>query len=486
MKINYLQIEDWFILKGFKIRFDKKISVIIGENGSGKSSVLEVIALIFGHLYKYFVENKLNDDFIEGYTIDYNIKVDGRDYNVVIQSLLYQPKNEDEGVFKHVLLIDGKEYTKKEADKSFKDLGGFKAFLPNSIVLYYAGISTHIINLSNHFDKKYKDKIIKNNSLYTITPYKLPEERLFFFSRKQHLATILICAVISNNEILRNIVQKIGLNKNDIEIRFIIKKPTWAKNSDSFMFWGAAEGAIKEFLDVLSGNSYKSNYSENNVILDYVSDISIIDMLDSFIVENKELLFFKMLDILIIDDLLEGIDISWKNESGKKIEIDRLSEGEKQMILTSGLIALWSTENCLILLDEPDTFLHPKWQVEFIPRLSEILTDNQVIVTTHSPLLISSMKEGDVISMNKGKTSNFALPTYGKDSNTILLQAMNSLTRVKDIDDKFVFLEKLIFENRLEEANNTLSYLKDLLNDDSNPSLIRLSSIIKRKQIIGK
>lgn len=485
MKINYLQIEDWCILKDFEIHFDKKISVLIGENGSGKSSVLEAIALIFGHLYKYFVENKINDDFIEGYSIDYNITVNGVEHNIVINSISYQPQNEDDGVFKHLLLIDDEEYTRKDADKKFKDLGGFKAFLPNSIVLYYAGLSTHISDLCRHFDEKYRMQLTKGGNNYSLD--NLPKERPFFFCDLKHLSNILLCLMISDKAGLDEIPNKLNIDPLSVYILIELKEPSW-KKSGIENFWGASDGAIKDFLSELNKYAYKTDFNadKKKIVFHYVGILNLKDMLSNLNVENKEILLFRMLDIILFNDLLFNISLKWKNSEGNVIEIDRLSEGEKQLILTSGLASLWSVENSLLLLDEPDTFLHPKWQVDFIPRLTEIITDNQAIVTTHSPLLISSMKEGDVISMKKGKASYFTLPTYGKDSNTILLQAMDSLTRVKEIDDKFIILENLISENKLEEAKSFLDDLKDLLNDDSNPNLIRFSSIIKRKLITGK
>lgn len=485
MKINYLQINNWCILKDFKIHFDKKISVLIGENGSGKSSVLESIALIFGHLYKYFVENKLNDDFIEGYTLDYNIIVNNIEHNVVINSVSYQSSNEDDGVFKHLLTIDGEDYTRKEANKRFKDIGGFKAFLPNSIVLYYAGLTTNILDLCSHFDEKYRMQLTKQGNNYSLE--NLPKERLFFYCDLKHLSNVLLCLLISEIDGVDEIPQKLGIDPLSVNISIELKEPSW-KKSGIEDFWGASDGAIRDFLIKLNNCAYKTDFDTENkkIVFNYIGIIDIKEMLNTITSERAEMLLFRMLDIIMFNELLDNISLKWKNDFNDEIEIGRLSEGEKQLILTSGLASLWSVDNSLLLLDEPDTFLHPTWQVELIPRLTQTVADNQVIVATHSPLLISSMKDGDVISMKKGKVSYFGLPTYGKDSNTILLQAMNSVTRVKEIEDKFDVLEKLISENKLLEAKSSLDSLKELLNDESNPSLIRLSSIIKRKEIIGR
>ena len=49
MKINYLYIDNHKLLKEFSIDFEKDISILIGINGSGKSTILESIAQIFSN-----------------------------------------------------------------------------------------------------------------------------------------------------------------------------------------------------------------------------------------------------------------------------------------------------------------------------------------------------------------------------------------------------------------------------------------------------
>ena len=50
-------------------------------------------------------------------------------------------------------------------------------------------------------------------------------------------------------------------------------------------------------------------------------------------------------------------------------------------------------ESAVVLVDEIDLHLHPKWQREIISYVSEIFKNVQFIVTTHSPLIIQSMQE---------------------------------------------------------------------------------------------
>ena len=70
MRLKSLHIEDYGILQNFDIDFQNNLSVLIGENGSGKSSIIECRAYIFGHLHTYFVLGDKTAEFIDGYRLD--------------------------------------------------------------------------------------------------------------------------------------------------------------------------------------------------------------------------------------------------------------------------------------------------------------------------------------------------------------------------------------------------------------------------------
>ena len=68
MKLNSLYIDDYKLLKNFSIKFSKDVSIIIGINGSGKSSILETIAQIFS-------DAVLNQKSKFGFKIDYELSI---------------------------------------------------------------------------------------------------------------------------------------------------------------------------------------------------------------------------------------------------------------------------------------------------------------------------------------------------------------------------------------------------------------------------
>lgn len=77
-----------------------------------------------------------------------------------------------------------------------------------------------------------------------------------------------------------------------------------------------------------------------------------------------------------------------------------LSSGEYHMLVTVLGLGFSLQHGSIVLVDEPENSLHPQWQVEFMKTLFEMcmfMRDGHIIVSTHSPLIVSSAKEGSTI-----------------------------------------------------------------------------------------
>lgn len=55
----------------------------------------------------------------------------------------------------------------------------------------------------------------------------------------------------------------------------------------------------------------------------------------------------------------------------------------------------------LVLIDEIDAHMHPEWQRQLIPKIRELFPNLQVIATTHSPLLVPSLKNNEIIRLRR-------------------------------------------------------------------------------------
>jgi restriction system-associated AAA family ATPase len=101
-----------------------------------------------------------------------------------------------------------------------------------------------------------------------------------------------------------------------------------------------------------------------------------------------------------------------------------LSDGEHQLLHSLGLCLLFRNTNSLFLLDEPETHFNPDWRANFITRLRECLPDagggvgQEMLITTHSPFLISDSKPDKVLVFAKDKASG-AVSISHPDYNTL-------------------------------------------------------------------
>ena len=151
------------------------------------------------------------------------------------------------------------------------------------------------------------------------------------------------------------------------------------------------------------------------------------------------------LDTLLCDNLLESIDITWN----KNFSVEKLSEGEKQMILSVGLSLVLNQKNLLFLLDEPDVSLHPKWQQDFIANFTQGLNqDSMAVITTHSPSLTTDLSNHNLSLIRKGKIVTKSFKYYGKKIDDILYDYFGlESTRNKDVAKKIELLWTMIQNN---------------------------------------
>ena len=405
-ELKYLYVKDWFMLKNFEINFDQKVNVLIGENGSGKSSVIESLALIFGHLYSYFIDEEKKNAPVSGYIVHFKSQdsESGIWHNVVIN-------NNTETVhssFNPLITIDD------EVIHLTKNADIVKRILPLRIGLYYAGITDRLQKISRNFEEKYITKIKQDKST-NLSPLKLPTPAPFMYIKDEHLSIMLLSLLISDCDENKNFIKEslfIDINSTDIE--FIFKKPEWHKGN-STEIWGA-EGVARLFIILLTG--YGDDKEINKDFIKIKHELSYVRDEFNRVFETKiEEKTFEVFDYLLFNDLLDCIKITWKNPKGEVVELNRLSEGEKQFIITKSLSRLWKNQKGFLLLDEPDTFLHPKWQQNFINTLLNKST--QAIVSTHSPNIVSALNKNELKIITHGKIVENCFNPYGKNVDEI-------------------------------------------------------------------
>ncbi|MEA3544531.1 MAG: AAA family ATPase [Thermodesulfobacteriota bacterium] len=164
------------------------------------------------------------------------------------------------------------------------------------------------------------------------------------------------------------------------------------------------------------------------------------------------------------------------DKAGETLDVAQLSQGEKSLMALVGDIARRlammnpALENPLhgdgvILIDEVDLHLHPKWQRSVIARLVQTFPNCQFVLTTHSPLVISDSKEVLCYLLDDGELTVMD-DLYGLDANQVLLKVMDTDIRNAEINSKISDLLEKVQDGKLSEAQSLLQELgKDLPED---------------------
>ena len=142
-----------------------------------------------------------------------------------------------------------------------------------------------------------------------------------------------------------------------------------------------------------------------------------------------------------------------------------------------------------VIIDEIDEHLHPALQVRVLKALQMTFSKIQFIVSTHSPLVISSVEnrpENVVYKLeyDDGVYSHREINAYGLDSNLILEEKVGVLSRIPEINSKFKSALDYISKRNLDSAKREIDELEKLT-DPNQPELVKLRAILNRIEAIG-
>ncbi len=315
---------------------------------------------------------------------------------------------------------------------------------------------------------------------------------------------------------------KFKIKKNDF-LPFAILPETEIEKYFSVLYFVASSFELRnnsthvnsnDFLDFFSKNkkqSYERNgivrlvdiFSHKNEIEGYLvssimsavlgnRDITSKDAIDSSIEDINKILGGIKLNTKLVDLTSEKTIFESPNE--KKISIDDLSSGEKQLYYRAAFLSKLKIKNSLILVDEPETSLHPTWQREIIKLYQNAGENNQVILATHSPHIIASVnpknlfvlsfddKESKVKVTNMEKTQKYS---KGVEPNRILSEIMGYKLRDEDTQNRIDDITMLFRQSpiNIKEIEEKIEFLaSDLgLHDPAIMGFNNRLLLIKRK-----
>ena len=330
------------------------VAAFIGDNASGKSNLLEALSAIFKNIY---LEEKDEFDYFLEYTTFSNT-------NVKITS-------NSKG---RIYAVNG------------NPVHDIKEHLPKRVVAIYSGEEDRL--WQNYYAPVYLDyveSIAKNNNL---------EYPRMFLLNKFYWHIILLSLLMSDAEDVKEfILNKLGITKvNNIKFKFYKTRYENYKNNPALSLIRRLDNkenyTLKEFKEAVSGDFNASDYSSNDFFVGH----NPTDIFQALYVS------FTPKDHKIIDE----IEITFNDN----LKLSALSEGQKKLLLIKAALEFASSEDTLVLLDEPDAHIHIGNKHEVVKVFDPYKDTRQIILTTHSPTLTQSLNDDNVFMLTKGELIN--------------------------------------------------------------------------------
>lgn len=177
---------------------------------------------------------------------------------------------------------------------------------------------------------------------------------------------------------------------------------------------------------------------------------------------------YHILQILKELNLIRELDIKVYKKGGTEFNFNEASSGEANILSTLIALIPLIQDNSLILIDEPEISLHPFWQSQYIALINNIFSSFNgchIIIASHSHFLVTDLlpEKSSVISLknHKGiiKSELLDEPTYGWSAEEILYSVFN----VKTVRNHFLESDLVDLLGMISDGSSDFNKIKSLL-----------------------
>ena len=463
MQLQHLAIPNFRNLRNAAIEFSVQLSpmpgesgesepkairshALIGQNGTGKSNLIEALITIFRDV-------DLDRDAGLDYTLEYEIR--GRIVRIQADSAKQK---------RPYVWVDGKAESQGYLLRN-------RELLPSHIFAYYSGRNERIESLFQEHQRRFNqrqeitaEEVLPEHLLTNFTASEADiraledakrrregqlkqsgDDRLrrLFYCRGGHSQLVLLACLLSDDPIFQKVLNNLHIESLESAL-FVLKEPHRLRekrrgnkfnenelNEGDPRFWYARGNVVSEFLDKLWQVSWAPIEQKTTKQIDFRGRTEEQRQLYLFVPSQAKLKqlgemvggtdsFFRYAEGAYIGDLIDEVRITVKkrDEHGGKVSFTQLSEGELQMLTVLGLMRITREDHCLFLLDEPDTHLNPIWKLRYFDDIENVLGpassgsygegtfgeggygasagQSQILITTHDPMMVGSLRREQV------------------------------------------------------------------------------------------
>ena len=417
MHINNISITNFKKIKHMELTLEKGFNLIIGDNSSGKTSILEAISVALG-------------GFLAGIdnisTIHFN-KDEIRRINTWIGDGSYNTKFQTPIIVECNLALNNQEFQfarKKNSANSSRTTIEPREICKTAASLANDDFSVLPVISYQSAARMWSQKRDKWNNPFQDD-----------FSRVVGYTDCLDES--SNTKMLTNWFKK-------------MEQVSWQMNK-KISEYESAKLAVARFI------SYMTDCSEVCVFYDKRSE-ELMCRIDSEVLP------------------LRFLSAGYRSMIGMVLDI-----ACRMAILNPNLLNETYKTDGVVLIDELDLHLHPKWQWRIIEALQKTFPNVQFIATTHSSIILSSFKGKNIIYINENDVE-YRSPAYGYQVNDILGILQDSNARVPSVQSAFTEFYKAIENNDISMAEQILNNLKEQLHEDD-PDIVGAQTTLELEKI---
>ncbi|HHH37891.1 MAG TPA: hypothetical protein ENK77_04680 [Epsilonproteobacteria bacterium] len=429
--LHSIEIKNYKKYTSLPLEFEKNFMLIIGENGSGKTSVLDAIATLLG-----------------GYL------------------------------------------------QAFKDI---KADETHSI--YKPDVRVDIFDIDENISVKY------NTPVELMGKFSINKELVDVFRTKENITSSRIKLPSEDNRKLKEIVSV--LEKEDNLIYPILSYHgtgrLWEQENKRTAKMDKLS-RLDGYKDCLNAKSNYRNFKAwfeklERHAFNIRKEIPILEVVRNVVIQMISILDNKEVELFIYRE--SDFEIRYKDES-KRERVSNLSDGYRNMIGIVSDIAyrmailnpqlrdeVIEKTSGVVLIDELDLHLHPKWQREIVKILTTLFPKVQFIATSHSPFIIQTQTSKSIIKLDQSNealdvnATELSIEDIAEDIQQIATPQMSSrkIEMFKVANEYFDKLERLekgdISQEEIDSIKNRLDEVSAIYDDN-----MAYVAFLERKRLI--
>jgi len=476
LKLESLRLHQFRRIQYIDIDFHPHLTVIIGNNGVGKTSVADAIAKSFS-----WFNNNLERDTSGRPVTEHDINVNAKDYCEIVTRINIGTKTSFDVVLART--VAGSINTKSSELSNIKSAAQiYRHFSLNDEIilplLAFYSVERSSFDLSYSFSENAVADLPDNR-------YKSLDDALEGSGKLSKFSQRYV-------ELSNTAHGSDPLTINKIKNLMVDKAKELFPLDSSKRLNDRDEEEIKSLIDRLVSDerfSDKGTQQENVGMERLVAVNAAIEQVVPD-VTNLEV------------DRSSGKVKLMVNNFGNRVNVAQLSEGQKTLMALAGDIAIRLVNlnpksdkplkaHGVVIIDEIELHLHPQWQQRVLSNLREVFPNIQFVVTTHSPQILNHIdtNHATVIKLDSNGENGeiervLVRETYGKNTDLIYEGNMGVKSRPEIVQNKLDEIFALIGRREVEDAKAKIICLRATIGEDA--ELLKAETLLKRLELIGR